>query len=88
MSEFTMVDYSDEDVEKMFDGLEDYIENTADKDNRPCSMKDMSQDWKDLYLRIGIRMAIRCKQKIWNVPIAMYNAEGSASVLWNGYREE
>ena len=48
--------------------------------------KPIDTGWEDLYLRLSIRMAIRCKQRIMNVPIAMYNAEGSASVLWNGYR--
>jgi hypothetical protein len=49
--------------------------------------KPIDAGWDDLYLRISIRMAIRCKQRIMNVPIAMYNADGSASVLWNGYRD-
>lgn len=49
--------------------------------------KDGHQEWQDAWLKVGIRMAIRCKQHIDNIPIALIPT-GSARECWNGYREE
>ena len=45
------------------------------------------KEWEDAWLKICIRMAVRCKQRINNIPIALIPT-GSASECWNGYREE
>ena len=48
---------------------------------------DMNKEWEDYNMRLNLRMAVRCKQRIDNIPIAII-PEGSARQLWNGYREE
>ena len=48
---------------------------------------EMNKEWEDYTMRLFIRMAVRCKQRINNCPVAII-PEGSARQLWNGYREE
>lgn len=50
-------------------------------------MDEMNKEWEDYEMRLNIRMAVRCKQRINNYPIAII-PEGSARQLWNGYRGE
>lgn len=79
MSEFTMHEYSDEDMERMFEGMKKYVRDTSNK--------TQDKEWQDAWLKVGIRIAIRCKQRIDNIPIALIPTE-SATECWNGYREE
>lgn len=49
-------------------------------------MDKISKEWEDYNMKLNIGMAVRCKQRINNCPIAII-PEGSARQLWNGYRE-
>lgn len=59
---------------RVFDGDGDLIETT-----------NQEKEWQDAWLRVCIRMAVRCKQRIDNIPIALIPS-GSASECWNGHR--
>lgn len=51
------------------------------------TIEEINQEWEDYEMRLNIRMAVRCKQRINNIPMAII-PEGSARQLWNGYRGE
>ena len=99
MSEFTMWEVSEDvDAGQMFDGLCRYVDDIKEKpandvfkgmneEEREKRLREIEEEWKAYYLRVGIKMAVRCKQCIVAVPLSLFS-DVDAKEMWNGYKGE